>query len=156
MGLDMKTRQKLTEETAKRYYLAKKKGKGRIIDEFVANTGYNRKYAIHILKNSACVKVTNFNNVRRESVQILRSPPRKKRTFMWQHVVGGFRMQGRCMFVELGAGMQAGLPFVLLRHYCLKLRCGPKGPRTSVGDGPTWSGSGAACRGLNRRAGGGA
>ena len=81
MGLDMKTRQKLTEETAKRYCLAKKKEKGRIIDEFVANTGYNRKYAIHILKNSARVKVTNFNNVRRESVQILRRPPRKKRIF---------------------------------------------------------------------------
>ena len=77
----MKTRQKLTEETAKRYCLAKKKEKGRIIDEFVANTGYNRKYAIHILKNSARVKVTNFNNVRRESVQILRRPPRKKRIF---------------------------------------------------------------------------
>ncbi len=53
MGLDMKTRKKLTEETAKRYCTASKKQKGIIIDEFVANTGYNRKYAIHILKNTA-------------------------------------------------------------------------------------------------------
>ena len=50
MGLDMKTRKKLTEETAKRYCTAGKKQKSKIIDEFTATTGYNRKYAIHILK----------------------------------------------------------------------------------------------------------
>jgi len=46
MGLDMKTKKKLTEETAKRYCTAGRKLKTKIIDEFTAATGYNRKYAI--------------------------------------------------------------------------------------------------------------
>lgn len=71
MGLDMKTRKKLTEETAKRYCTASKKQKSKIIDEFVANTGYNRKYAIHILKNTARIKTTHFNNVEKKSMQII-------------------------------------------------------------------------------------
>ena len=79
MGLDMKTKKKLTEETAKRYCTANKKRKTKIIDEFTATTGYNRKYAIHILKNSARIKITHFNNVERKSVQIIKKP-RKKRT----------------------------------------------------------------------------
>lgn len=58
MGLDMKTRKKLTAETAKRYCTASKKQKSIIIDEFVTNIGYNRKYAIHILENSAKIKIT--------------------------------------------------------------------------------------------------
>ena len=71
MGLDMKTKKKLTEETAKRYCTASKKNKTKILDEFIATTGYNRKYAIHVLKNSAYVKVTHFNNVARQSVQVI-------------------------------------------------------------------------------------
>ena len=39
MGLDMKTKQKLSEETAKRYCTANKKLKTKIIDEFSATTG---------------------------------------------------------------------------------------------------------------------
>ena len=50
MGLDMKTKKKLSEETAKRYCTAAKKQKTKILDEFIATTGYNRKYAIHVLK----------------------------------------------------------------------------------------------------------
>ena len=80
MGLDMKTRKKLTEETAKRYCTASKKQKSKIIDEFVANTGYNRKYAIHILKNTANLKITHFNNVEKKSVQIIQKT-RKKRIY---------------------------------------------------------------------------
>ena len=80
MGLDMKTRKKLTEETAKRYCTASKKQKSIIIDEFVANTGYNRKYAIHILKNTARIKITHFNNVERKSVQVIQKQ-RKKRVY---------------------------------------------------------------------------
>ncbi len=34
-----------------RYLKASKAEKGRMLDEFVAATGYNRKYAIHLLKN---------------------------------------------------------------------------------------------------------
>ena len=80
MGLDMKTKKKLTEETAKRYCTASKKNKTKIIDEFIATTGYNRKYAIHVLKNSAYVKVTHFNNVARQSVQVI-TKTRKKRKY---------------------------------------------------------------------------
>lgn len=80
MGLDMKTKRKLTEETAKRYCFAEKKQKSKIIDEFIANTGYNRKYAIHILKNTAVIKVSNFNNVEKKFVQIVHKT-RKKRHY---------------------------------------------------------------------------
>ncbi|WP_246473274.1 integrase catalytic domain-containing protein [Treponema parvum] len=76
----MKTKQKLTEETAKRYCTANKKYKTKIIDEFIATTGYNQKYAIHILKNTACIKITHFNNVERKSVQII-TKVRKKRHY---------------------------------------------------------------------------
>ena len=82
MGLDMKTRQKLTEETAKRYCQAEKKEKGKILDEFTATTGYNRKYAIHILRNTARIKVTRFNNCGRKSVQLTAKAPRKKRVYV--------------------------------------------------------------------------
>ena len=80
MGLDMKTKKKLSEETAKRYCTAAKKQKTKILDEFIATTGYNRKYAIHVLKNSAYVKVTHFNNVAKKSVQLI-TKTRKKRTY---------------------------------------------------------------------------
>ena len=80
MGLDMKTKKKLSEETAKRYCTAGKKQKTKILDEFIATTGYNRKYAIHVLKNSAYVKVTHFNNVAKKSVQVI-TKTRKKRTY---------------------------------------------------------------------------
>ena len=49
-------------------------------DQFIATTGYNRKYAIHVLKNSAYVKVTNFNNAAKKSVQVI-TKTRKKRTY---------------------------------------------------------------------------
>ena len=80
MGLDMKTKKKLSEETAKRYCTAAKKQKTKILDEFIATTGYNRKYAIHVLKNSAYVKLTHFNNVERQSVQVI-TKTRKKRKY---------------------------------------------------------------------------
>ena len=80
MGLDMKTKKKLSEETAKRYCTAAKKQKTKILDQFIATTGYNRKYAIHVLKNSAYVKVTHFNNVARQSVQVI-TKTRKKRNY---------------------------------------------------------------------------
>jgi hypothetical protein len=51
MGLEMKEKKKITATVSKRYKAADKKGKTRILDEFVATTGYNRKYALHILKN---------------------------------------------------------------------------------------------------------
>jgi len=44
VGLDLKTRMKITGEVSKRYARASKKEKGRMLDEFCALTNYNRKY----------------------------------------------------------------------------------------------------------------
>lgn len=49
MAMGMSTRRELTEQLARRYRRAGKKEKGRILDQFVAATGYKRKYAIHLL-----------------------------------------------------------------------------------------------------------
>ena len=49
MGLKMSSRRELTEQQARRYRRAGKKEKGRILDEFVESTEYQRKYAIHLL-----------------------------------------------------------------------------------------------------------
>ncbi|MGB9585868.1 MAG: hypothetical protein ACPL7A_00435 [Anaerolineales bacterium] len=49
MGLSMKERQRIIAETATRYREANKKGKGLILDELTALTGYNRLYAMHLL-----------------------------------------------------------------------------------------------------------
>jgi hypothetical protein len=51
MGLGMNERKKVSNEVSGRYQAADKKGKTKILDEFVATTGYKRKYAIHILTN---------------------------------------------------------------------------------------------------------
>ncbi|GAB4222766.1 MAG: hypothetical protein Kow009_14620 [Spirochaetales bacterium] len=49
MGVRMREKQVVTRETAPRYQQANRKGKQRIQDEFTHLTGYNRKYAIHLL-----------------------------------------------------------------------------------------------------------
>lgn len=48
-----KAKRELLEAVRPRYLKAGKGEKGRILDEFVAATGYARKYAIHLLKNGA-------------------------------------------------------------------------------------------------------
>ena len=45
----MSTRRELTEELARQYRQASRKEKGRILDQFVQTTGYQRKYAIQLL-----------------------------------------------------------------------------------------------------------
>lgn len=44
-------KRELLEAVRPRYLKASRKEKGRILDEFIAVTGYNRKYAIHLLRN---------------------------------------------------------------------------------------------------------
>lgn len=80
MGLDMETKKLLTQETAKRYVQSEKKEKNKILDEFIATTGYNRKYAITTLNTHAELKITNYNNVRKESATLLKKV-RKKRIY---------------------------------------------------------------------------
>jgi hypothetical protein len=57
MELDLKERKKLTRVTAKKYRLSTKKEKSKILDTFIEQTGYGRKYAIHILANEGKVKL---------------------------------------------------------------------------------------------------
>lgn len=52
MRLTMGERRSVTEVTAGRYRRLGKKGKGRILDEFVQVTGYNRTYARYVLRCS--------------------------------------------------------------------------------------------------------
>jgi hypothetical protein len=49
-------KRELLEATRPRYLKASKAQKGRILDEFVATTEYNRKYAIHLLKHGPSPK----------------------------------------------------------------------------------------------------
>jgi hypothetical protein len=56
MELDLRDRQKLTKITAKKYRLSTKREKTKILDTFIEQTNYGRKYAIHILANEGKVK----------------------------------------------------------------------------------------------------
>jgi len=56
MELNLKERQKLTRITADKYRRAKKKEKTKILDTFIEQTKYGRKYAIHVLANEGRVK----------------------------------------------------------------------------------------------------
>jgi len=48
-----KSKQELLDTVRPRYYKAGRKEKKRILDELVANTGYHRKHAIHVLNHPA-------------------------------------------------------------------------------------------------------
>ncbi|HZO75784.1 MAG TPA: hypothetical protein VFB60_26525 [Ktedonobacteraceae bacterium] len=49
--MSRQSRRELVAAVAPRYRQAGKKERGRILDEFVANTGYQRKYAIGLLNH---------------------------------------------------------------------------------------------------------
>jgi len=49
--MSIQSRRELLAAVAPRYWSASKAQKKRILDEFVASTGYHRKYAIHLLRN---------------------------------------------------------------------------------------------------------
>ena len=74
--LDLKGKQKLTKVTAKKYRLSSKKEKTRILDTFIDQTDYGRKYAIHILANES--KVTSVG--KKLKVEITHKS-RKKRVY---------------------------------------------------------------------------
>jgi hypothetical protein len=59
----MKERQALTRQTAKRYRgkNTTKSEKGKILDQYIQDTGYNRKYAIHILTHEGKVRLRRIN-----------------------------------------------------------------------------------------------
>lgn len=70
MGLTMEQKQAVTQETYKRYQEAGKKNKSKILEEFTKTTGYNRKYAISLLKNWEAKKSKKKDSKKK---------PRKKR-----------------------------------------------------------------------------
>ena len=51
MRLTMKARQEVTKATAGQYRGASKKEKGKILDQFIATTGYSRWYARLVLRH---------------------------------------------------------------------------------------------------------
>ena len=53
----MAERRAVTETTAVRYHLASKRGKGRILDELCANTGWHRNHARRALKSALWPKI---------------------------------------------------------------------------------------------------
>jgi hypothetical protein len=57
MGLTLAERRAITETAAIRYQLASKRGKGRILDELCANTGWHRNHARKALKAALKPKV---------------------------------------------------------------------------------------------------
>jgi hypothetical protein len=61
MGLTMKERQSLIREIGTRYRVGTKKEKTKILDEFVQATVYNRKYALHQLKNGRKEKLIRLD-----------------------------------------------------------------------------------------------
>ena len=63
MGLTMKERKAVTRELFNRYKKAKKKEKGKILDEFTALTGYNRAYASYLLNRDGRTLKTSKNTV---------------------------------------------------------------------------------------------
>ena len=88
MGLTMKERQSVTRETACRYATASRKEKTVILNEFIELTGYNRKYAINLLRS--CIrkrryrKFGNFGkDPHKEYLEIIETvnPTRKKRVY---------------------------------------------------------------------------
>jgi uncharacterized protein YueI len=50
--MSQRSKRELTEAVRARYLKANQTGKGKILDEFVAATGYHRKYAIRVLRQS--------------------------------------------------------------------------------------------------------
>lgn len=54
--MSKKSKQELATQVQKRYWKATKAQKSAILDEFVASTGYNRKYAIRLLQTDLTVK----------------------------------------------------------------------------------------------------
>jgi len=64
MGLTMNERKAVTRQQAPRYQQARKKDRGRILDEFTALTGYNRSYAAFVLRNWGRKRILTMHGIR--------------------------------------------------------------------------------------------
>ena len=72
---DLMTRKKLALSFAKRYQKASKKEKSRILDEFVALTGYNRSYAAWLLRHAG--KKITIRTKSGSFIRLVADPKRK-------------------------------------------------------------------------------
>ncbi|MDR3276235.1 MAG: hypothetical protein LBT11_03320 [Treponema sp.] len=71
----MKEKQSLTRTTCARYRKSGKKEKGRILAEFCQSTGYNHKYALHLLANWGKAEVIKLDG----NMVRLKADARKRR-----------------------------------------------------------------------------
>ena len=76
MGLSMQEKKALTREVSKRYQNAQKKEKTKILDELVKTTGYNRKYALHILANWGKTTTVRLDG---QMIKLKASPRKRKK-----------------------------------------------------------------------------
>ena len=76
MGLKMSEKKSITRETVPRYKRADKKGKQRILDEYTKTTGYNRKYAIHLLSTWGNEQLHMING---KPVKFIVGKPKKRK-----------------------------------------------------------------------------
>ena len=77
MRMSMKARRAVIEATAKRYQSARKKERGRILDEFTALTRYGRKYASWVLAHWKRRRVLTIGGMR--TIFVFGSPRPRKR-----------------------------------------------------------------------------
>jgi hypothetical protein len=64
MGLTMDERKAVTRQQAPRYQQARKKDRGRILDEFTALTDYKRSYAAFLLRNWGRKRILTIHGIR--------------------------------------------------------------------------------------------
>ncbi len=80
MGLTMKEKKSVIQEMAVRYAKMSKKEKSNLLNECVALTGYNRKYATTVLNTAVIRRKWVFNNKEKQAIS-LRKKTRKKRIY---------------------------------------------------------------------------
>lgn len=76
MGLTMSEKKAITRETAVRYRKSDRANKQKILDEFTETTGYNRKYAIHLLNRWGTEQIQRIDG---ELIRFVVGTPKKRR-----------------------------------------------------------------------------
>src|SRR5262245_53356774 len=103
MRLNMKERKAVTAKMRERYLRAPKKEKGRLLDELVALTGYNRWYAVGLLRHPPALRPLATEPAR----------PRKRRALYDAAVVAALRRVWYLMDCICGKRLVAILPEVV-------------------------------------------
>ena len=81
MALTMTQRKAVTRELARKYMAVRKKEKGKILDDLIDLTGYNRSYASRVLRKTARTKKKTVGRGRKQAtlVEDHRMKPLKRR-----------------------------------------------------------------------------